>query len=57
LASIWSCHRQMDATPASSSQFPSNIIVIPRASQEAAGFALTKVHARRSRLQPRRWVV
>src|SRR5260370_24004435 len=46
LSSIWSCHRQADASPEAASQLPSNVIVIQRNSQAAAGFALTKVHAR-----------
>ncbi len=45
LSSIWSCRRQADASPTTQSQLPSNVIVIQRPSQQAAGFALTKVHA------------
>jgi len=47
LGSIWSCYRKTDASPAAQSQLPPNVITIQRASQEAAGFVLTKVHARR----------
>src|SRR5258707_16205 len=46
LSSIWSCHRPADASPKASAQLPSNVIVIQGNSQAAAGFALTKVHAR-----------
>jgi membrane fusion protein, heavy metal efflux system len=46
LGSIWSCHRQTNASPAAQSQLPPNIVSIQSASQEAAGFALTKVNAR-----------
>jgi len=46
LGSIWSCRRQTDAGPPAPSQLPSNIITIQPGSQEAAGFAFTKVHAR-----------
>ena len=45
LGSIWSCRRQTDAGPPAPSQLPSNIITIQPGSQEAAGFAFTKVHA------------
>jgi cobalt-zinc-cadmium efflux system membrane fusion protein len=44
--STWSCHRSLDASPAAPPKFPSNVIIIRQDSQEAAGFALTKVHAR-----------
>jgi len=44
--SIWSCNRQTDASPATPSQLPSNVTIIRQDSQQAAGFALTKVHAR-----------
>jgi membrane fusion protein, heavy metal efflux system len=46
LGSSWSCHRQTDASPPAPSQLPSNVIIIQPSSQEAAGIALTKVHAR-----------
>jgi membrane fusion protein, heavy metal efflux system len=46
LGSIWSCRRQADASPATQSQLPSNVIVIQRDSQKLAGFTLTKVIAR-----------
>jgi cobalt-zinc-cadmium efflux system membrane fusion protein len=46
LGSIWSCHRRTDASPAAPSQLPSNVTIIQPASQETAGFAITKVHAR-----------
>jgi membrane fusion protein, heavy metal efflux system len=46
LGSIWSCHRQTHASPAAPSQLPANVILIQPRSQEVAGFALTKVHAR-----------
>jgi membrane fusion protein, heavy metal efflux system len=46
LGSIWSCHRKADASPTAQSQLPNNVIVIQRDSQQAAGFALTKVIAR-----------
>ena len=45
LGSIWSCRRQTDAGPPAPSQLPSNIITIQPGSQEAAGFAFTKVRA------------
>src|SRR3984893_8768663 len=45
LGSIWSCHRHAGAGPAAPSQLPSNVIIIQQDSQEAAGFALTKIHA------------
>jgi multidrug efflux pump subunit AcrA (membrane-fusion protein) len=44
--STWGCHRQTDASPASSSQLPSNVIIIRPGSQEVAGFAFTKVRTR-----------
>src|SRR5260370_18080284 len=46
LRSIWSCHRHADASPEAASQLPSNVIVIQRNSQAAAGLALRKVRAR-----------
>jgi membrane fusion protein, heavy metal efflux system len=46
LGSTWGCHRQADASPATQSQLPSNVVIIRQDSQQAAGFALTKVHAR-----------
>src|SRR5579864_7289697 len=46
LGSSWSCHRQPNARPADPLQLPSNVIIIQQDSQEAAGFALAKVHAR-----------
>jgi cobalt-zinc-cadmium efflux system membrane fusion protein len=46
LGSTWSCHRQTDASPAAPSQLPSNVITIQPGSQEAAGFAVTKVQTR-----------
>ena len=46
LCSIWSCGRTTDASPAAPSELPSNVIIIHQASQQAAGFALTKIHAR-----------
>ena len=46
LGSIWSCNRKMGASPAAPSQLPPNVIVIERASQEAAGLVLTRAHAR-----------
>lgn len=44
-ASIWSCQRHTDTEPAAPSQLPANVIIIQRGSQEAAGFAVAKVHA------------
>jgi membrane fusion protein, heavy metal efflux system len=46
LGSIWGCHRQADASPATQSQLPSNVIIVRQNSQQSAGFTLTKVHAR-----------
>jgi len=46
LASIWSCHRPADASPATTPQLPANVTIIRQDSQQAAGFALTKVIAR-----------
>jgi cobalt-zinc-cadmium efflux system membrane fusion protein len=46
VCSIGGCHRQADASPATQSQLPSNVIIVRQDSQQAAGFTLTKVHAR-----------
>ena len=46
LCSVWGCHRPADASPATQSQLPSNVVIIRQDSQQVAGFALTKVHAR-----------
>ncbi len=46
LLSAWGCHRPADASPATQSQLPPNVVIIRQDSQQAAGFALTKVHAR-----------
>ena len=47
LGSLWSCNRTTDASPEAAAQLPSNVIIIHQDSQKAAGFALTKVRARR----------
>jgi membrane fusion protein, heavy metal efflux system len=46
LGSIWSCHRQTGVSLTAPPQLPANVIIIQRDSQEAVGFAFTKVHAR-----------
>lgn len=46
LGSIWSCDRQTNASPATASQLPSNVVMIRQDSQRAASFALTKVASR-----------
>jgi len=46
LGSIWSCDRQTSASPATAPQLPPNVTIIRQDSQQAAGFALTKVIAR-----------
>ncbi len=46
LGPISSCDRQTNASPATASQLPSNVVMIRQDSQTAAGFALTKVTAR-----------
>jgi cobalt-zinc-cadmium efflux system membrane fusion protein len=46
LGSIWSCNRRTDASLTAGLQLPANVIVIQRDSQQAAGFVLTRVHAR-----------
>jgi membrane fusion protein, heavy metal efflux system len=46
LGSIWSCDRKTVASPDVPSELPPNVITIHQASQQAAGFALTKVDSR-----------
>ena len=47
LGSISGCDRQTNASPATAAQLPPNVTIIRQDSQQAAGFALTKVIARK----------